>query len=151
MQQTIYLINGPNLNLLGVREPHIYGKSTLADVEANCRKLLPAGWQLQCMHSNHEGQIIDWIQQARTEANALVINPGALAHTSIGLLDALQSFPGPALEVHVSNIYQRESFRHHSYASMAADGVIAGLGVAGYELAVSYLCARLKSLPIEYT
>ena len=117
MQQTIYLINGPNLNLLGVREPHIYGKSTLADVEANCRKLLPADWQLQCMHSNHEGQVIDWIQQARTEANALVINPGALAHTSIGLLDALQSFPGPALEVHVSNIYQRESFRHHSYAA----------------------------------
>ena len=145
MQQTIYLINGPNLNLLGVREPHIYGKSTLADVEANCRKLLPMGWQLQCMHSNHEGQIIDWIQQARTEANALVINPGALAHTSIGLLDALQSFPGPALEVHVSNIYQRESFRHHSYASMAADGVIAGLGVAGYELAVSYICAKLKA------
>ena len=137
MTRMIYILNGPNLNLLGKRQPEIYGHDTLADVEANCTALA-AEFDLTCslFQSNHEGQIIDWIQQARDEAAGIIINPGAFSHTSIAILDALHAFEGPVLEVHVSNIHKRESFRHHSYVSQRADGVIAGFGVEGYALAM---------------
>ncbi len=136
MNKTIYVLNGPNLNLLGKRQPEIYGSDTLDDVEANCRSLLPEGAELHMLQSNHEGQIVDWIHDARDAATGIVINPGALTHTSIAILDALATFEGPVIEVHISNIHKRESFRHHSYVSLRADGVIAGLGIEGYEAAV---------------
>ncbi len=136
MAKLITVLNGPNLNLLGKRQPEIYGHATLADVEANCRALLAEGFELAFRQSNHEGQIIDWIHEARDSAVAIVINPGALTHTSIAVLDALNAFEGPVIEVHVSNIHKRESFRHHSYVSLRAEGVIAGLGIEGYEAAV---------------
>lgn len=141
MTQTIYILNGPNLNLLGKRQPHIYGHATLADVEANCRAVLPEGFDLTLRQSNHEGQIIDWIHEARENACGIVINPGALTHTSIAILDALNAFEGPVIEVHVSNVHRRESFRHHSYVSLRADGVVAGLGIEGYEAGVRRVCA----------
>lgn len=136
MTKMIYLLNGPNLNLLGKRQPEIYGSDTLADVEAQCRRLLPDGFDLRMLQSNHEGVIIDQIQEARETACAIIINPGALSHTSIAVLDALNTFEGPVMEVHISQIHRRETFRHHSYVSMRADGVIAGLGVEGYSAAV---------------
>lgn len=136
MTVRIEMIHGPNLNLLGTREPHIYGHATLADVEANCRALLPDGFTLTARQSNHEGEIVGWVQTAREEAFAVIINPGAYAHTSIALLDALKAFEGPVIEVHVSNVHRRESFRHHSYVALRADGVIAGFGIEGYEAAV---------------
>jgi 3-dehydroquinate dehydratase-2 len=133
----IYILNGPNLNLLGKREPHIYGHDTLADVEANCAKVAKdAGLECKLMQSNHEGQIIDWIHEAREQAAGIIINPAAFTHTSVAILDALNTFEGPVLEVHVSNVHKRESFRHHSYVSLRAEGVIAGFGVEGYELAM---------------
>ena len=133
---TIHLLNGPNLNLLGKRQPEIYGHETLADVEARMRALLPEGAELVARQSNHEGQLVDWIQEARDSADAIVINPGAYSHTSIAILDALNAFEGVVIEVHISNIHRRESFRHHSHVSARADGVIAGLGVEGYEAAL---------------
>ncbi len=136
MAKLIVVLNGPNLNLLGKRQPEIYGRATLADVEANCRKLLAEGFELSFRQSNHEGQIIDWIHEARDTAVAIVINPGALTHTSVAVLDALNAFEGPVIEVHISNVHKRESFRHHSYVSLRAEGVIAGLGIEGYEAAV---------------
>lgn len=137
MTRMIYILNGPNLNLLGKREPHIYGHDTLADVEANCAKVAKdAGLECKLMQSNHEGQIIDWIHEAREQAAGIIINPAAFTHTSVAILDALNTFEGPVLEVHVSNVHKRESFRHHSYVSLRAEGVIAGFGVEGYELAM---------------
>lgn len=136
MTRLIHVLNGPNLNLLGKRQPEIYGHETLADVEANCRKLLPDGYDLRMTQSNHEGQIIDWIHEARETAVGIVINPGAFTHTSVAILDALNAFEGPVIEVHISNVHKREAFRHHSYVSLRADGVIAGLGIEGYEAAV---------------
>lgn len=141
MAQQIYLLNGPNLNLLGKRQPHIYGYETLADVEANCRKVAATGFDVQLKQSNHEGQLIDWIHEARESACGIVINPGAFTHTSIAILDALNTFEGPVIEVHISNVHKRESFRHHSYVSLRADGVIAGLGIEGYEAAVRRICS----------
>lgn len=133
----ITILNGPNLNLLGQRQPEIYGHDTLNDVAKNCDSLATAlGLTSDLRQSNHEGQIIDWIHDARQNAAGIIINPGALTHTSIAILDALNAFDGPVLEVHISNIHKRESFRHHSYVSMRADGVIAGFGVEGYELAI---------------
>ena len=134
--KTIYLLNGPNLNLLGKRQPEIYGRETLSDVEANCRRLLPVGYDLRLLQSNWEGQIVDWIHEAREEACGIVINPAALTHTSVAVLDALNTFEGPVIEIHISQVHKREAFRHHSYVSMRADGVIAGLGIEGYEAAV---------------
>ena len=122
---TVYVLNGPNLNLLGVREPDIYGRETLAD-----------GARVVFRQSNHEGQLVDWIQEARTEADALVINPAAFTHTSVALLDALKTLSIPVVECHLSNPAAREAFRHHSYVSLAATGVIAGFGPRSYELAV---------------
>jgi len=143
MTKTIYILNGPNLNLLGQRQPEIYGHDTLADVEANCRKVCADGFGITLLQSNWEGQIIDWIHEARQTACAIVINPGAFTHTSVAILDALNTFEGPVIEVHISNVHKRESFRHHSYVSLRADGVIAGLGVEGYELAVRRVCSLL--------
>ena len=136
MTKTIYVLNGPNLNLLGKRQPDIYGRDTLADVEANCRALLPDGYDLRFRQSNHEGQIVDWIHEAREDGAGIAINAGAYTHTSVAILDALKTFEGPVIEVHVSNVHRRESFRHHSYISLRADGVIAGFGIEGYEAAV---------------
>lgn len=131
----IYVLNGPNLNLLGKRQPEIYGRDTLEDVELLCRDV--AGeHKIRCLQSNWEGQIIDWIHEAREQAAAIVINPGALTHTSVAILDSLNTFDGPVFEVHISQIHKREAFRHHSYVSLRADGVIAGLGIEGYAAAV---------------
>jgi len=143
MKPKIVVLNGPNLNLLGQRQPEIYGRDTLADVEAKVRKLADEfGLDLDFRQSNHEGQLIDWIHEARTTAAALIINPGAYTHTSVAILDALKTCEFPILEVHISNVHQRESFRHHSYVSLVATGVMAGFGVHGYELALRHL-ARL--------
>ena len=137
MTKTVYILNGPNLNLLGKRQPEIYGRDTLADVEAACRKLgKDFGLEIRLLQSNHEGQIIDWIHEAREKASGIVINPGAFTHTSVAILDALNAFEGPVLEVHISNVHKREAFRHHSYVSLRAEGVIAGFGTEGYALAV---------------
>ena len=131
----IYVLNGPNLNLLGEREPEVYGRQTLADIEALCRAAAPdAG--IVFHQSNHEGELVDWIHEARTKASALVINPAAFTHTSVALLDALKTLDIPVIECHLSNPAAREEFRRHSYVSLAATGVISGLGPQGYELAV---------------
>jgi 3-dehydroquinate dehydratase-2 len=145
MPRTIYILNGPNLNLLGKREPRIYGYETLADVGAACTAVASeSGLAVTLLQSNWEGQIIDWIHEARDKAAGIIINPGALTHTSIAVLDALMAFEGPVLEVHVSNIHKRESFRHHSYVSRRAEGVIAGFGVEGYALAVRRMASLLN-------
>ncbi len=137
MTRTVYILNGPNLNLLGLREPEIYGHDTLSDVEGACATVGRGfGLDVTLLQSNHEGQLIDWIHEARDEAAGIIINPAAFTHTSVALLDALKTFDGPVLEVHISNVHQRESFRHHSYVSARADGVIAGFGVEGYALAM---------------
>ena len=136
MNKLIYILNGPNLNLLGQREPEIYGRETLADVEAACAHVAAeAGFSVSLFQSNHEGTIIDQIHEARHRACAIVINPGAYTHTSVAILDALNAFDGPVFEVHISNVHKREAFRHHSYVSARAEGVIAGLGIEGYEAA----------------
>lgn len=142
--KTVFLLNGPNLNLLGQRQPEIYGRETLADVEALCTRLAESlGLGLRCHQSNHEGTLVDLIQQARTEAAAIVINPGAYSHTSVAILDALNAFDGPIIEVHISNIHKREAFRHHSFVSSRADGVIAGCGTQGYIMALHRLAHLL--------
>ncbi|MDP4891666.1 type II 3-dehydroquinate dehydratase [Cypionkella sp.] len=133
----IFLINGPNLNLLGLRQPEIYGSETLADVEAKVAALAAEfGMPLEAMQSNHEGGLVEIIHRARTEAAGIIINPGAYSHTSVAILDALNAFDGPVLEVHISNIHKREAFRHHSFVSARAEGVIAGFGTEGYLLAL---------------
>lgn len=138
--KTILVLNGPNLNLLGKRQPEIYGHTTLADVETLCRSVAADGFDIRLEQSNHEGQLIDWIHEARESACGIVINPGAYTHTSVAILDALKAFDGPVMEVHISNVHQRESFRHHSYVSLRADGVIAGLGIEGYAAGVRRVC-----------
>ncbi len=145
MTKTIHILNGPNLNLLGKRQPEIYGRDTLDDVERNCRAVLADGFDLKLVQSNWEGQIVDWIHEARESACGIVINPGALTHTSVAILDALNTFEGPVIEIHISNVHKRESFRHHSYVSLRADGVIAGLGIEGYEAAVRRICTLAAS------
>ncbi|MCC0052874.1 MAG: type II 3-dehydroquinate dehydratase [Rhodobiaceae bacterium] len=137
MKPIVYVLNGPNLNLLGKREPEIYGRETLADVEAACRETAAAhGIDIRFHQSNAEHQIIDWIHAARDEAAAIVINPGAFTHTSVAILDALNAFDAPVIEVHISNVHRREAFRHHSYVSLRADAVIVGCGTQGYLLAL---------------
>ncbi|MCE0505099.1 type II 3-dehydroquinate dehydratase [Roseivivax sp. GX 12232] len=143
MSTQITLLNGPNLNLLGQRQPEIYGSETLADVTRDCTQLAERlGFALKARQSNSEGQLVDWIQEARLDSAGLVINPGAYSHTSVAILDALNAFEGPVMEVHISNIHKRESFRHHSYVSHRADAVIAGAGTQGYLFALERL-ARL--------
>jgi 3-dehydroquinate dehydratase-2 len=137
MNPTVYVLNGPNLNLLGKRQPEIYGRETLADVEALCTRVAAElGLAAVFRQSNREYELIDWIHEARESAKGVVINPAAYTHTSVAILDALNAFDGPVLEVHISNVHKREPFRHHSYVSARADGVIAGFGVQGYELAL---------------
>lgn len=131
----IYVLNGPNLNLLGTREPEIYGRETLADVEALCVKAAE-GAAVVFRQSNHEGDLIDWIHEARADADALVINPAGYGHTSVALLDALKTLSIPVVECHLSNPAARERFRHRSYVSPVAAGVISGFGPFSYELAV---------------
>lgn len=145
MSQRIYVLNGPNLNLLGTREPSIYGRETLADVQASCETAASGlGLEIEFRQSNHEGQIVDWIQEARSAAAGIVINPAGFTTTSIAILDALKTFEGPIVEVHISNIHQREAFRHNSYVSLAATGVIAGLGTQGYVLALEAIARLLQ-------
>lgn len=137
MTDTILIINGPNLNLLGTREPEIYGYGTLADVASLCEEEASRqGFSVDFRQSNLEGEIITWIQEARGNVAGIIINPGAYTHTSIAIMDALLAIDVPVIEVHISNIFKRESFRHHSYVSQAAQGVICGLGATGYGLAV---------------
>ena len=143
---TVFILNGPNLNLLGVREPSIYGRDTLGDVEERCTARAAAlGLEIDFRQSNHEGQLVDWIQEARESADGIVLNAGALTHTSVALLDALSAADLPVIEVHLSNIFRRESFRHHSYISLAANGVICGLGAQGYELALDAIASLIES------
>ena len=135
MAKPIYVLNGPNLNLLGSREPEVYGKETLDDVRAKCeRKAKSLGFAVDFRQSNHEGELVAWIQEARSEASGLIINAGAFTHTSIAMLDALLACSIPSIEVHLSNIFTREPFRHHSYISKAVKGVICGFGAKSYEL-----------------
>ncbi|MFO1143110.1 MAG: type II 3-dehydroquinate dehydratase [Amaricoccus sp.] len=142
MTPLVYLMNGPNLNLLGKRQPEVYGRDTLADVERNCAALAAElGVRLRCLQSNWEGQIIDWIHEARTDAAGIILNPGAFTHTSVAIMDALNAFEGSVIEVHISNVHKRESFRHHSYVSLRADGIIIGCGIQGYELALRRVAA----------
>lgn len=135
--KSVWILNGPNLDLLGRREPHIYGSTSLGEVEAMCRaKAQASGLTVDFRQSNHEGVIIDWIGEAIASASAILINPAGFTTTSIAILDALKMFPGPIVEVHISNIHKREEFRHKSYVSLVATGTIAGLGVHGYVLAL---------------
>ena len=137
MTKPIYVLNGPNLNLLGQRQPEVYGRETLADVVAKCEALArDLGVAVRCLQSNHEGQLVDWVQEARGAAAGVIINAGAYTHTSVAILDALNAFEGPVIEVHISNIHKREAFRHHSYISARADGVVVGCGTEGYLLAL---------------
>jgi 3-dehydroquinate dehydratase-2 len=143
VSRTVFVLNGPNLNLLGKRQPHIYGHETLADVERDCTTTAAElKLEIRFHQSNREYEIIDWIHEAREIAGGIVINPAAFTHTSVAILDALNACEFPIFEVHISNVHKREAFRHHSYVSLRADGVIAGLGTQGYTLALRRL-ARL--------
>jgi 3-dehydroquinate dehydratase II len=140
----ILVVNGPNLNMLGVREPAVYGRDRLADIEKLCRKAGRAfAIAIDFRQSNHEGEIVGWLQEARSSHAGIVINAGAYTHTSIAILDALQLTELPVIEVHLSNIFRREEFRHHSYVSLAARAVICGLGPTGYRLAIEALADLL--------
>jgi 3-dehydroquinate dehydratase II len=142
----IYILNGPNLNLLGTREPDIYGADTLADVEAKCAvKAQSLGLTIVFRQTNVEGELVNWIHEARGSASGIILNAGAYTHTSVALHDALKAVALPAVEVHLSNVYKRESFRHHSYISPAAHGVICGFGAQSYELALEGLSGVLKT------
>lgn len=145
MAKNLLLLNGPNLNLLGTREPEVYGATTLAEVEQAAREQAAvAGASLDCFQSNHEGALIDRIHAARSEGvDAIVINPGGLTHTSVALRDALAGVAIPFVEVHISNVHQREAFRHHSFLSAIAVGVICGLGVQGYSAAIEFALKKL--------
>ena len=145
MTRTILLLNGPNLNLLGVREPETYGSETLADVEIKLRAALPPEISLKAEQSNSEGELVDFIQAARETCAGIIINPGAYSHTSIAILDALYSFDGPVLEVHISNIHRREAFRHHSYVSERAEGVVVGFGTHGYLAALQQMLHLIRA------
>jgi 3-dehydroquinate dehydratase-2 len=137
MSKPIYVLSGPNLNLLGVREPEIYGHQTLEDVRKLCEARASAlGCSVVFRQSNHEGELVDWIQEAREKGSAVVINPAGYGHTSIAILDALKAVGVPVVECHLSNPAARESFRNHTYVSLAATGVVSGFGAASYELAV---------------
>jgi 3-dehydroquinate dehydratase-2 len=147
MATTVYVLNGPNLNLLGTREPDVYGRTTLKDVEAMCRDAgRRHGFDIVFHQSNHEGALVDWVQEARAKGAAgIVINPAAYTHTSIAILDAVLAADIPTIEVHISNVHARDAFRRHSYISPAAKAVICGFGVNGYVLAIDGLAAMLTS------
>jgi 3-dehydroquinate dehydratase-2 len=145
MPKTIYVLNGPSLNLLGERQPEIYGRATLADVEKLCRATAKRhGLAVEFRQSNHEGEIVDWIQEARAKkAAGLIINPAGYTTTSVAILDALVTLKAPVIEVHISNIHAREEFRRHSYVSKAARAVICGFGIHGYALAITGVAALI--------
>jgi 3-dehydroquinate dehydratase-2 len=145
MAKTIYVLNGPNLNSLGTREPEKYGQATLADVEKLCRETGKRfGLEVEFRQSNHEGEIVDWFHEAKAKkAAGVVINPAGYSHTSIAILDAINAVAIPTIEVHITNIHQREEYRHHSYVSKGARGVICGFGVAGYALAIEGLASLI--------
>lgn len=144
MTKTIFLLNGPNLNLLGFREPEIYGHDTLADVEARCMKHAETlGVTLDFRQTNHEGVLVDWIQEARGKADAIILNAGAYTHTSIAIHDALKAYDGYKMELHISDPKQREAFRHISYVELASDGLIAGKGVDGYVMAIDTVMEKI--------
>ncbi len=146
MPKPIFILNGPNLNLLGLRQPEIYGTQTLDDVAESCSTLADdLGISIRFHQSNHEGQLVDWVHEARSAASGIIINPAAYSHTSVAILDALNAFDGPVIEVHISNIHKREAFRHHSFVSARADGVIAGCGVEGYLLALRRMVSLLPA------
>ncbi len=146
MRKHVTLLNGPNLNLLGLRQPEIYGAETLSHVEARCSALADKlGLDLSAQQSNHEGALVEMIHAARGISGAIVINPGAYSHTSVAILDALNTFDGVVIEVHISNIHKREAFRHHSFVSSRADGVIAGCGTEGYLLALRRAASLLNA------
>ena len=145
MANKILLLNGPNLNMLGKRDPQVYGDITLRNVEETCKKLAKQnGLELESKQTNYEGQLVELIHTANKISDAIIINPGAYSHTSIAIFDALEMFHGPIIEVHISNIHKRESFRHFSYVSQRADSVIVGCGVQGYELAILRLVQIFK-------
>jgi 3-dehydroquinate dehydratase-2 len=146
MAKPIFILNGPNLNLLGTREPHIYGSTTLAQVEAMCRARADSlGLAISFRQTNHEGQLVDWIQEAIDGAGGLIINPAAYTHTSVAMLDALKNVSCPIIELHISNPHKREQFRHRSFATPAATASICGLGVDGYVIALDAMVALLKT------
>jgi 3-dehydroquinate dehydratase-2 len=143
---TLYVLNGPNLNLLGSRETAVYGALTLGDIEALCVAAAEKhGHGIVFRQSNHEGELVDWLHEARDQAAGVVINPGAYTHTSIALQDAIRAIGIPVVEVHLSNIFAREEFRHHSYVSPVARGVLCGFGAKGYELAIDGLASALTA------
>ncbi|MFQ5764217.1 MAG: type II 3-dehydroquinate dehydratase [Rhodospirillales bacterium] len=146
MTATVLVLNGPNLNLLGTREPEIYGADTLATIEAACVKRAKGlGLAVEFRQTNNEGELVDWVQEAAGAFQGLIVNAGAYTHTSVALLDALLVTDVPVIEVHLSNIYKRDEFRQHSYVSKAADGMICGFGGLGYELALEALARRLDA------
>lgn len=146
MVKPIFVLNGPNLNLLGTREPEIYGHTTLSDVESLCRDAAAkAGLDVEFRQTNHEGVLVDWVQEGRTASAGLILNAGAYTHTSVALHDALKAFNLPSIEVHISNPHRREPFRHTSYISPAVTGVICGVGAQGYGLAIQALASLLKT------
>src|SRR5262249_6202945 len=150
MSRLVYVLNGPNLNLLGKRQPHIYGHETLADVERDCRSLAKElALDIRFHQSNREYELIDWIHEARETAAGLVINAAAFTHTSVAILDALNTFEGTVIEVHISNVHRREEFRHHSFVSMRADGVIVGLGTQGYLLGLRRVAKAVQDKAIQ--
>lgn len=146
MQLPVFVLNGPNLNMLGLREPHIYGADTLDDVRRKVEAHASAkGLTVDFRQSNHEGELVGWIQEARTKSSGILINAGAYTHTSVAILDALTAAEVPAIEVHLSNVFRREAFRHHSYVSLAATGVICGFGPNSYVLALDAMAEILRS------
>jgi 3-dehydroquinate dehydratase-2 len=145
MAHTVLVLNGPNLNLLGRREPEIYGRLTLAELEKRCSKAgSQAALELQFRQSNHEGELVGWIQEAIDETQGIVINAGAYSHTSVAIHDALRAYPGFKIELHISNPHLRETFRHVSYVSPAVDAIVEGLGVNGYELSIQLMAEMLQ-------
>lgn len=151
MSARLLILNGPNLNLLGVREPHIYGSTTLQEIHASCKSFAASvGAQLTFKQSNHEGILVDAIQQAREEADAIIINPAAYSFTSVALYDALKIFEGPIIEVHISNIHARDEMHRHSKLSAAARAVICGLGPYGYIVAMQSALHILGALPVKF-
>ena len=143
---SILLLNGPNLNLLGTREPEVYGHTTLAEIEVTCRvRAGELGLELDCRQSNHEGRLVDWIQEASEIHDAIILNPGAYSHTSVAIPDALKAVGLPVVELHLSNIHKRESFRQKSYVSAVAEGVICGFGPQGYVLALEAVAQLLST------
>ena len=147
MPETLYVINGPNLNLLGTREPEKYGRNTLADVEALCRDAAKRhGYAVEFRQSNHEGEMVDWIQEAgQKRAAGIVLNAAGYTHTSVAIMDAIAAVSVPTIEVHITNIHAREAFRHTSYVSLAAKGLVCGFGITGYALAIDGLAALAKA------